>query len=80
MEDLMKTIGEQLKEAREKQGISQKVMMIRTGIAQKTISRIENGVDNTKMSTIIKMAEALDMKIVMVSNERYLQLANEAEK
>lgn len=64
-------IGEKLKEIREEQGISQKTVMIRTGLAQKTISRTEHGKDAVKLETVIKMAEALGMKLELVKGEEW---------
>jgi len=71
------TLGEHLKNLREERDISQRTMMIRTGIAQKTISRIENGMDNPRIDTIIKMTEAMGAKLVLVENHEIEELSKE---
>lgn len=66
----LKSIGEQLKNIRESKSISQRTVMIRTGIAQKTISRIENGIDSPRMSTILKIAHAIGAELVLIDAEK----------
>jgi transcriptional regulator with XRE-family HTH domain len=67
--EALQSIGEQLKTIRESKNISQKTVMIRTGIAQKTISRIENGIDSPRMSTVIKFAHAVGAELALVDVE-----------
>lgn len=50
---------------RNRLGWSQKMLAEKTGIPQESISRLENGkVDAPKLSTLTKMAEAMDMEII----------------
>ncbi|QFF99923.1 XRE family transcriptional regulator [Psychrobacillus glaciei] len=75
-EDLKETDGElyaklelvgDLTEERTGRKMSQRELSELSGVAQKTISRIENGVDIPSFSTLYKLAEALGyrLKIVM---------------
>jgi transcriptional regulator with XRE-family HTH domain len=52
--------------ARDRKKMSQRELSKLTGIPQKTISRIENGLDVPKISTIIKIASALDLELTMI--------------
>ena len=47
-------------------GLSQKALSEKSGVAQKTISRIENGKDVPTLDTLGKLAYALGMKIVVI--------------
>lgn len=62
MKNLNEAVDE-LKKLRTRYGVSQLEMSERTGIARKTISRLENGHDDPKLGTVLKMAEALDCTI-----------------
>ena len=55
---------------RDRDGISQRALSARSGVAQKTISRIENGYDAPSMETLSKLARALNMRIVVEENEK----------
>lgn len=57
------TVGEALSEARDKSGISQKELSVRTGIDQSDISKIERGVANPSINTLERLAKAMDMEI-----------------
>ncbi|AMQ66588.1 transcriptional repressor [Bacillus phage Shbh1] len=47
--------------ARDRHKISQRKLSELSGVPQKTISRIENGLDVPKMQTLIKLTDALDL-------------------
>jgi transcriptional regulator with XRE-family HTH domain len=53
---------------RERRGLSQRELSKLSGVPQKTISRIENGLDSPKIETLGKLASALKMKIVLVED------------
>lgn len=55
--------------ARDRKGISQRQLAKLSGISQKTISRIENGLDIPKITTLLKLANHLDMEISLVDKE-----------
>ena len=59
----MNDVIEQLKQVRESRKISQRELSKRCGVPQKTISRIESGVDIPKLSTLSKISEALDLSL-----------------
>jgi transcriptional regulator with XRE-family HTH domain len=52
-----------LKKAREKKGLSQGQLAIRSGVAKATISRLETRViTNPQMNTLVALEDALDLK------------------
>ena len=52
-----------LKKAREKKGLSQGQLAIRSGIAKATISRLETGViTNPQTSTVLALERALELR------------------
>lgn len=61
----LELVGEIIEE-REKRGISQRKLSELSTVAQKTISRIENGVDVPSFSTLYKLAEALGYRLEIV--------------
>jgi transcriptional regulator with XRE-family HTH domain len=64
----LKLVGK-LMAYRGQQGISQRKLSEMTGIAQKTISRIESGKDFPKLETLIKMADALGYTLELKKKE-----------
>ena len=50
-------------DARKKSGLTQKQLSERTGIAQADISRLENGNANPSLSTLKRLASAMDMTL-----------------
>jgi len=48
-------VGESLRRARRRAGISQRALSARTGIAQPTIARIETGRDNPRVGTLERL-------------------------
>lgn len=57
----MDTIGNRITNARLRLGINQKELCQRTGIKESTLSRYENGEREPKASTIMTLAEVLDV-------------------
>jgi len=58
-------LGSQLAEARKSQSLTQPVLSQLTGIQQAEISRIERGVGNPTAATLLKLAEALRLRITL---------------
>lgn len=58
-----KTIGQILREARAKKGLTQTKLANKTGIYWNTIAKIEGDKQKPKFSTIKKLAEELDIDI-----------------
>lgn len=60
---IMGGLVEELKEKRGKLNYSQRELSLRSGIMQKTISRIESGKDLPKLSTLARLADAMGCKL-----------------
>lgn len=59
--ELKKLMGEKLKAARQRSGISQKEIAGILGVTQPTISEIESGASNMTLSTIENYCNAINM-------------------
>lgn len=57
---------------KDRKGISQRKLSELSGVAQKTISRIENGIDVPTLETLGKLAHALGLKIVVIEDDSSL--------
>ena len=57
------TIVQAIIDARRISGLTQKQLSERTGIAQADISRLENGNANPSLSTLKRLASAMDMTL-----------------
>ncbi len=55
------TVGERIKAARKKRGMSQKELADKLGIPYQGISQYERGVRNPKTATLLRIAEALEV-------------------
>lgn len=66
-EDFLK-LGYKIKFERGKQKISQLELALKTGLTTRTVSRIECGTIDPKLSTLIKIADALGIKIMDLLN------------
>ena len=62
--DLRKLLGQNLADAREERGISQRELSRRSGVIQAEISKIEQGKGNPTLATLQKLARSLDKSIV----------------
>ncbi|PEJ58358.1 transcriptional regulator [Bacillus sp. AFS002410] len=49
--------------ARDRMGLSQRQLSKLSGVPQKTISRIENGIDIPKIPTLLKLANSLGFEL-----------------
>lgn len=61
----LELVGEII-DVRTDRGISQRKLSELSTVAQKTISRIENGLDIPSFSTLYKLAKALDYRLEIV--------------
>lgn len=52
--------------ARDRKKISQRELSNLSGVPQKTISRIESGIDIPKIPTLIKLADQLDLDLILI--------------
>lgn len=59
----------QLMSIRDQKGLSQRQLSKLSGVAQKTISRLENGLDTPRLQTTLKLAAALGYTLSLVKIE-----------
>ncbi|HFK1786762.1 TPA: helix-turn-helix transcriptional regulator [Bacillus cereus] len=52
--------------ARDRKGLSQRELSRLSNVPQKTISRIENGIDIPKIPTLLKLANVLGLEITLI--------------
>ena len=57
------TIAQAMIDARKESGLTQKQLSERTGIAQADISKLERGSANPSISTLKRLADAMDMTL-----------------
>lgn len=60
---LLNDLGERLKKLRNKQGISIRELAERVDMGYTNVSNIETGKVNPKYTTLVKLAEALEMDL-----------------
>ncbi len=60
-------LAKSIKIARNKKGLSQRALSIKIGVPQGHISRIENGLVDLQTSSLIEIARALDLELMLVS-------------
>lgn len=58
-------IARQLKVARAAKGLSQRALAKRVGVPQSHISKIENGAVDLRLSSLIELARALDLEVIL---------------
>ncbi len=59
-------IADDLKAARESKGLSQRALGAKAGVPQGHVSRIENGAVDLRLSSLVALARALDLELVLV--------------
>jgi transcriptional regulator with XRE-family HTH domain len=59
-------IASTLKSAREARGLSQRVLSKKAGMPQSHISKIENGAVDLRVSSLVELARALDLELMLV--------------
>lgn len=62
----LQTFVAALKEARTAKGLSQRALAEQVGLPQSHISRIESGAVDLQTSSLIQLARALDLEVVLV--------------
>ena len=68
-------IGEMIKYLRDERGMSQEVLGIRSGIDQRQISRWERGINEPSISSLRKIAEAMEVSVgVFLDVDEYTSL------
>lgn len=68
---LFKILGNYLKSLREQRGVSLNIFAYENDMTTATVSRIENGLVDTKLSTLIKYAKGLEVPLenILISLE-----------
>jgi len=66
------TLPAQLKAAREAAGLNQRALAAMTGLQQGQLSRIETGAVDPRLSSVIEMARALELELVLVPRRALL--------
>ncbi|MET3900381.1 transcriptional regulator with XRE-family HTH domain [Devosia sp. UYZn731] len=67
----MQILIEQLRRARAENHLSQRELSARTGLTQSNISLIENGSTEPGINTVVQLARALDLELMLVP-KRYI--------
>lgn len=66
LEDLTRT----LRAAREEKGLSQRALSRMTGMPQAQISKIENAAVDLKTSSLVALARALELEVMLIPRTR----------
>ena len=61
-ENVLKAFGENLRKIRKEKGLTQEELAFKSDIAFSSIVRIERGQLNTTISTVVRLAETLDIE------------------
>lgn len=70
----MSVVGENIKQAREKMGLSQNQLAKKAGIAQPTLSAIEKQTKNPSIDTVLLLASALNRTVGQLVGEESNQI------
>jgi len=62
----LEDIGNKLKAARTRKGLSQRALATKTGLLQAQISKIENGASDLRLSSLIALSRALDLELELI--------------
>lgn len=63
---LIKVLGNTLKLLRERKGVSLNIFAYENDLTTATVSRVENGLVDTKFSTLIKYAKGLEIPLEQI--------------
>jgi transcriptional regulator with XRE-family HTH domain len=66
MTPALQTFVQTIKAAREKKGLSQRALAAKIGVPQSHISKIEAGVVDLQTSSLIEIARALDLELMLI--------------
>lgn len=62
-------LAARLKAARKRKGYSQRALSARTGLPQAQISKIENANVDLRLSSLVELARALDLELMLVPRQ-----------
>jgi transcriptional regulator with XRE-family HTH domain len=60
--------GQRLRELRQKSGVTQRDLAVRSGLTEAYISNMENGVAVPSLTTVLRLAVALDCKVTALTS------------
>lgn len=69
MHEQLAPLAATLKSARERKGLSQRALAAKAGMPQSQISKIENAAVDLQTSSLLALARALDLEVVLVSRQ-----------
>lgn len=67
MNDSLQELAIRIQAARKQKGLSQRALSVKVGIPQSHLSKIEKGRVDLQTSSLIQIARALDLELVLVS-------------
>jgi len=70
-DDLLFKIGQSVRYIRLKQGISQEELAFRAGLNMNSVSTLERGINNIKIKTLYKIAQALEVDVNEILNCKF---------
>jgi transcriptional regulator with XRE-family HTH domain len=65
-------LGEAIRHARKQQGVSQEKLALIAGVDRSYVGRIERGDNNIAILTLLKLAQALDIRVSDLTKEANL--------
>lgn len=74
---LIKILGHTLKLLRERKGISLNIFAYENDLTTATVSRVENGLVDTKFSTLIKYAKGLEIPLENILKNLNIDYSND---
>ena len=70
-DELLFKIGQSVRYLRLKQGISQEELAFKSGLNMNSISTLERGINNVKIKTLYKIAQALNVDVNDILNCKF---------
>ncbi len=63
IDDLLASVGERVRSARARMGLSRRVLAERSGVSQRYLAQLESGQGNISIGLLLRIADALDFRI-----------------
>ena len=63
MDDVKRSVGENIRKAREAKGLLQRELAKNAGVPVRTIGRIERGEVDARLSTLARIADAMGLEL-----------------
>ncbi len=76
---LIKILGHTLKLMRERKGVSLNIFAYENDLTTATVSRVENGLVDTKFSTLIKYARGLEIPLETIIKDLGINYSNDED-